>query len=86
MSFFCFIVIYFHVKIHHDPEYYPEPEKFDPDRFSSEAIKQRDSMTWLPFGDGNKIKVLSIIFVLKMYSIDNSFFLYYLGPRNCKYL
>lgn len=35
-----------------DPEYYPNPEKFDPDRFSSEEKMNRDSMTWLPFGDG----------------------------------
>lgn len=38
--------------IHQDPEYYPEPEKFNPDRFSDEAVKQRDAMAWLPFGDG----------------------------------
>lgn len=38
--------------IHYDPEFYPEPEKFDPDRFDSEAKMKRDSMTWLAFGDG----------------------------------
>ncbi|XP_037947259.1 probable cytochrome P450 6a23 [Teleopsis dalmanni] len=38
--------------IHHDPEFYPEPEKFKPERFSAEEIKSRPSCTWLPFGEG----------------------------------
>lgn len=38
--------------IHNDPEYYPEPEKFNPDRFKIEEMKKRDSMTWLGFGGG----------------------------------
>lgn len=38
--------------IHYDPEYYPNPEKFDPDRFDSEEKKNRDPMKWLAFGDG----------------------------------
>lgn len=38
--------------IHYDPALYPEPEKFDPERFSSVNGKQRDSVEWLPFGDG----------------------------------
>ncbi|XP_036333116.1 cytochrome P450 6a22-like [Rhagoletis pomonella] len=38
--------------IHHDPEYYPEPDRFDPERFTEEEINKRPSCTWLPFGDG----------------------------------
>ncbi|XP_055852792.1 cytochrome P450 6a8-like [Episyrphus balteatus] len=38
--------------IHHDPEIYPDPEKFDPERFSPEEISKRHSCSWLPFGEG----------------------------------
>ena len=41
--------------IHHDPQYYPEPEKFDPDRFLEKNKKFRDSCTFLPFGDGPRV-------------------------------
>ncbi|XP_060651820.1 probable cytochrome P450 6a23 [Drosophila nasuta] len=41
--------------IHHDPEYYPEPEKFQPERFSDEAIQQRPSCAFIPFGQGPRI-------------------------------
>lgn len=38
--------------IHHDPDYYPEPGKFDPERFSPENIEVRDPLTFLAFGEG----------------------------------
>lgn len=38
--------------IHHDPEYYPDPDRYDPDRFSPEEAKKRHSMAWLAFGEG----------------------------------
>ncbi|XP_037815476.1 probable cytochrome P450 6a21 [Lucilia sericata] len=44
-----FIPIY---AFHHDANYYPEPEKFKPERFASTEDASKDSLTWLPFGEG----------------------------------
>ncbi|XP_069672113.1 probable cytochrome P450 6a13 isoform X2 [Periplaneta americana] len=41
--------------IHKDPKFYPNPERFDPDRFREEVKNQRHHFTYLPFGEGPRI-------------------------------
>ena len=38
--------------IHRDPQYYPEPKRFDPERFSDENKAKIKPYTYLPFGSG----------------------------------
>lgn len=38
--------------IQYDPEFFPDPYKFDPEMFSDENKKQRHPMTFLSFGEG----------------------------------
>lgn len=41
--------------LHWDPKYFPNPEKFDPERFSNENKHKIQSHVYLPFGDGPRI-------------------------------
>ncbi|XP_069673194.1 probable cytochrome P450 6a14 [Periplaneta americana] len=38
--------------LHYDAKYYPEPTRFDPDRFTEEVKKTRHHYCYLPFGGG----------------------------------
>ena len=38
--------------LHHDAEYFPDPYKFDPERFNEENVKNIKPFTYIPFGDG----------------------------------
>lgn len=38
--------------IHHDPKYFPNPNKFDPERFSDTNRMNIKPYTYMPFGTG----------------------------------
>ncbi|KAG8306650.1 hypothetical protein J6590_042434 [Homalodisca vitripennis] len=38
--------------LHHDPQYYPDPYEFKPERFTPEETKNRHPFVFLPFGEG----------------------------------
>ncbi|XP_059622551.1 cytochrome P450 9e2-like [Phlebotomus argentipes] len=40
------------VSLHHDPKYFPNPSKFDPERFNEENKYKITPFTYLPFGVG----------------------------------
>lgn len=66
--------------IHHDPNYYPNPNEFDPERFSNEAKKKRLPYTYLPYGlgprnclaskMGHMLVKIALITVLSKFSIE----------------
>lgn len=37
---------------HRDPKYWPDPERFDPERFTSEQVASRPRHVYFPFGEG----------------------------------
>jgi len=37
---------------HYDPKYFPDPYKFDPERFSKKNKPNMPSCVYLPFGEG----------------------------------
>lgn len=41
--------------MHHNPRYFPDPEKFDPERWTPESIASRPKFSYIPFGAGPHI-------------------------------
>lgn len=66
--------------IQRDPNNYPDPDTFDPERFSEEAEKSRHPMLFLPFGDGPRNCIgarfaiyqtkVGLMTILKNYRVD----------------
>ncbi|KAG6460653.1 probable cytochrome P450 9f2 [Manduca sexta] len=52
--------------IHMDPKYYPEPQKYCPDRFSDEKKKLIQPCTFMPFGSGPRICIGSRFAMLEL--------------------
>ncbi|KAJ3657055.1 hypothetical protein Zmor_016089 [Zophobas morio] len=42
------------VTLHRDPEVWPDPEKFDPDRFLSDEVAKRHRCSFIPFSFGSR--------------------------------
>jgi cytochrome P450 len=40
---------------HHDPRFYPEPFRFDPERWTPEAQAARSKFSYFPFGGGPRV-------------------------------
>uniref|UniRef100_A0AAG5DT78 Cytochrome P450 n=1 Tax=Anopheles atroparvus TaxID=41427 RepID=A0AAG5DT78_ANOAO len=68
--------------IHRDPQFFPNPHKFDPERFAKENLDQIQPCTYMPFGVGPRtclgshfgtlqIKV-ALVKLLSKYRIDRS--------------
>ncbi|RLU24065.1 hypothetical protein DMN91_004274 [Ooceraea biroi] len=68
--------------MHFDPEYFPDPEKFDPERFSEENKRNRPPCVYFPFGEGPRICIgarlgllqtkLGLIKILSKYELSPS--------------
>lgn len=62
-------VIYSIIGVHNDPQYFPNPEKFDPERFSDENRQNIKPNTYLPFGIGPRNCIGSRFALMEMKTI-----------------
>lgn len=70
--------------IHHDPKYYPNPSKFDPERFSEANKGNIDPSTYLPFGIGPRNCIGSRFALMEIKAIMYQLLLNFSFERNEK--
>ncbi|XP_009318309.1 PREDICTED: cytochrome P450 3A29-like [Pygoscelis adeliae] len=69
--------------LHRDPEYWPEPEEFRPERFSKESKDSIDPYTFLPFGAGPR-NCIGMRFALLIMKVAIVVLLQNFSFRTCK--
>ncbi|CAH1408205.1 unnamed protein product [Nezara viridula] len=66
--------------LQHDPQYFPDPEKFDPERFSEQNKDSIVPYTYLPFGEGPRMCLgmrfgqlqmkVGLVSILRKYNVE----------------
>jgi cytochrome P450 len=52
--------------VHHDPRWFPDPERFDPDRFAPGRVEQMPRGAYVPFGIGPRVCIGSMFATIEM--------------------
>ncbi|XP_063772981.1 cytochrome P450 3A9-like isoform X2 [Pseudophryne corroboree] len=76
----CMIPVYV---LHHDSEYWPDPQEFHPERFSKENRENHAPYTFLPFGDGPR-NCIGMRFAMLSMKVVISALLQHFTCRPCK--
>lgn len=70
---------------HHHPDYWKNPEMFDPERWETEEVKQMDKFTYFPFGAGPRMCIGNNFAIMEaeiiMVKVIQNFSFEYLGQN-----
>ncbi|KAF7286470.1 hypothetical protein GWI33_005109 [Rhynchophorus ferrugineus] len=58
-----------YVALHRNPLFYPNPERFDPERFNEENKSKLVTFTYMPFGTGPRICIGSRFAIVELKSL-----------------
>ncbi|KAH1021285.1 hypothetical protein HUJ04_010820 [Dendroctonus ponderosae] len=52
--------------LHYNPEFFPQPQKYDPQRFADKCKINNEGLYYVPFGDGPRICIVSNGIVVRL--------------------